>query len=245
MLRLAILITFVCFCSGAEIPSSIKKCKVDNDACLIKAANLLLQKGVDEYIKLGLKSVDPLLIEKMDINQGGNGPVTIDLKFRNVYLHGLGKAEIYKVHGFQTDPDKNKLEMRLKTKLGTIKGPYQIKGQMLVLPISGTGNVTLNLENLDITLKFLTKKIEKNGKTYMSIEKSKFSYDVTGANVNFTNLFNGDKELGDNMNRFLNINWKILLDELKKPISSSFSILFKDLLNEMFNNIPYNEFFEI
>lgn len=170
--------------------------------------------------------------------------MTINLKFRNVYLIGLGKAEVYKITGFKTDPEKNKLEIRLKTALGSIQGPYQINGKMLVLPIQGKGNVTLDLKNLDVSLKFLTKKVEKDGKTYMHLEKSKFNYDITGANVNFSNLFNGDKALGDNMNLFLNENWKILLDELKKPIVINFAEVFRNLLNGMFEKTPYDEFFE-
>lgn len=194
--------------------------------------------------KIGLKEVDPMLIEKMDIEQGGNSSVTINLKFRKVHLLGLKNAEVYKITGFQSDPEKNKLEIKFKTPLATIQGPYQINGKILVLPIQGKGNITLNLENLDVSLKFLTKKVEKDGKVYMHVERSKFSYDVTGANVNFTNLFNGDKALGDNMNAFLNINWRILLDELKKPITSSFGEVFKDLLNDILQTAPYDELFE-
>lgn len=193
---------------------------------------------------VGLNQIDPLLIKKMDIEQGGNASVTINLKFRNVNLIGLAKSEVYKITGFKEDPEKNKLEIKFKSPLGTIQGPYQINGKILVLPIQGKGNVTLNLENLDISLKFLTAKVERDGKIYMHIERSKFSYDVTGANVNFTNLFNGDKALGDNMNAFLNINWRILLDELKKPITTSFAEVFQKLMNEMFEKTPYNEFFE-
>lgn len=55
---------------------------------------MIKQIALDE---LGLVSIDPLLIKKMDIEQGGNRSVTINLKFRNVFLHGLSKAEIYKV----------------------------------------------------------------------------------------------------------------------------------------------------
>ncbi|XP_070492161.1 protein takeout-like [Chironomus tepperi] len=194
--------------------------------------------------KIGLSQIDPLRIKKMDIEQGGNASVAINLKFRNVDLIGLAKAEVYKVTGFKEDPDKNKLEIKFKVPLGTIQGPYQISGKILVLPIQGKGNVTLNLENLDITLKFLTTKVERDGKTYMNIERSKFSYTVSGANVNFSNLFNGDKALGDNMNSFLNINWSILLDELKKPITTSFADVFKNLLNDLFQKTPYDEFFE-
>lgn len=158
----------------------IKKCKVGDDACVMEMANTILQtsfKGIDE---IGLPSFDPLRIEKMNIVQGGNSSVQIDLKFRNVELVGLSKSKVYKVSGFKKDPQGNKLHFDFKTPLGTIVGPYVISGQILILPIVGDGNVTLNLINLDIHLKFLTKKVVREGKTYMEIEKSKFSYDVTG-----------------------------------------------------------------
>lgn len=58
-------------------------------------ANELMKKSISD--ELGLVKIDPLHIEKMDIEQGGNRSVTINLKFRNVFLHGLSKAEIYKV----------------------------------------------------------------------------------------------------------------------------------------------------
>jgi hypothetical protein len=68
-----------------------------------------------------------------------------------------------------------------------------------------------------------------------------FSY---RASVNFTNLFNGDKALGDNMNLFLNQNWRILLDELQKPIFLAFADIFKNVFNKVFDQNPYDEWFE-
>lgn len=116
----------------------------------------------------------------MDIVQKGNVSVQMDLKFRRAQLLGLSKAKAYKVSGFKEDPDKNILEINFKTPLGTLVGKYDIDGQLLILPIKGRGNVTLNMENLDVKLRFLTKKVEKNGKVHMFLEKSKFSYEVTG-----------------------------------------------------------------
>lgn len=220
----------------------MKKCKISDNECMVQTANDVVKKNQME--KFGLPKVDPLLIEKMDIEQGGNNSVQIHLKFRKVNLIGLGKAKVYKISGFQADPERNKIEIKLKTPLGVIEGPYSINGKILVLPIQGKGDIKLELHNLDVTLKFLTKRVEKNGKIYLEVEKSKFSYDVTGANVNFSNLFNGDKALGDNMNAFLNENWRILLDELKKPIELSFSEVFKNLMNKIFEKNPYEDFFE-
>lgn len=104
----------------------------------------------------------------------------IDLKFRNVELLGLSKARVYKVSGFKRDPHSNKVEFHFKTPLASLVGPYSVNGKILFLPIYGDGKVLLNLENLDVHLKYLTKKVMKDGKVFMELEKSKFSYDVTG-----------------------------------------------------------------
>lgn len=58
-----------------------------------------------------------------------------------------------------------------------------------------------------------------------------------------TNLFNGDKTLGDNMNLFLNQNGNLLLEELSKPINSAFAVIFRDVLNSVFSKIPYHDLF--
>lgn len=208
---------------------------------MIDVANEIVKKN--DFKSLGLPPLDPLAIEKLDIEQGGNHSVQISLKLRKVHLIGLSDAKIYKISGFQSNPDRNKLEIKMKSPLGKIEGPYSINGKVLVLPIQGKGTITLALHDLDVNLKFLTKKVVKDGKTYMEIEKSKFRYDVSGAKVNFTNLFNGDKALGDNMNYFLNENWRILLDELKKPINDGFAEVFKNIMNKLFMSTPYDEIF--
>ena len=219
----------------------MKKCKITDDQCMLDTANEIVKKN--DFSGLGLPPLDPLAIDKLDIEQGGNHSVQISLKLRKVHLIGLSKAKVYKISGFQSDPNKMKLEIKMKSPLGVVKGPYKINGKVLVLPIQGNGTVTLELHNLDVTLRFLTKKVVRDGKTYMEIEKSKFRYVVTGAKVNFTNLFNGDKALGDNMNYFLNENWSILLDELKKPINDGFAEIFKNIMNKLFMSTPYDEIF--
>lgn len=157
------------------------KCKIDDNDCLLKLGNqIVLEKFLGDD-KLSLLSLDPLKIDKMDIAQnGGNVSVQMDLKFRRAELLGISKSKVYKISGFKEDPDKNILEVHFKMPLGTLVGKYDINGKMLILPINGRGNITLNLENLDVKLRFLAKKIVKNGKNYMLLDKAKFSYDVTG-----------------------------------------------------------------
>lgn len=61
--------------------------------------------------------------------------------------------------------------------------------------------------------------------------------------MNLSNLFNGDKALGDNMNLFLNDNWSDILKELKPSVTAAFAEVFIKILNGAFQNIPYNEMF--
>lgn len=193
--------------------STIKKCKIDDEYCLIKTTNAILESG--DYKKFGLHAIDTFDIEKLDIEQGGN--ISVSIRVRNVTLYGISQSKVYKFTGFQQDPDKNKLEIRYKAPIAIIKGPYQISGRMLAFPVQGKGNITLNFENVDVVLKFLTKKVVRDGKVHMHIEKSKFNFDVTGfelnqisfqfriinkklffrANVNLTNLLNGFKAIGN------------------------------------------------
>ena len=167
-------------CSFSVFGDVLKKCKLGDDQCLVVEANEVFKKYAKGEENLAIPSIDPLNIEKMDIVQHGNSSVQMNLRFRKSILSGLAFAKVHKFTGFQKNPDKNILEMGLKTPLGILSGKYDIDGKILILPITGRGNFTLNLENLDMKLKFLTKKVEKGGKVFMVVEKSKFSYEITG-----------------------------------------------------------------
>lgn len=61
--------------------------------------------------------------------------------------------------------------------------------------------------------------------------------------MNFSNLFNGNKELGDNMNLFLNENWKDIFEDTKVSIEKAFVRVIKDYINDVFMMLPYKDLF--
>jgi hypothetical protein len=104
--------------------------------------------------------------------------------------------------------------------------------------------INLNfVENPDVRLRWTGKLVEKDGKQHFHIEKMKVNFDTTKMVVNFSNLFNGDKALGDNMNLFLNENWSDILKELKPSITTAFAKIFKNTINKVFDAVPYRELF--
>lgn len=101
---------------------------------------------------LGLPVLDPLRIDQMDLKQNEKSPVSIELNFRNVTFSGLSKARVYKVSGFNKNPQGNKLDIRLKSPKIELQGPYKALGRVLLLPIQGDGICNLTLGNFTLPL---------------------------------------------------------------------------------------------
>lgn len=125
----------------------------------------------------------------------------------------------------------------------TIKGKYKIDGRILVLPIRGEGDADLIFDNADLIVKYKPKVILKNGKQYIQTERFQLDFDTTRLHIKLENLFNGDKALGDNMNQFLNENWRDILNELKPAITFAVEEILKGIINRIFMKIPYSEIF--
>lgn len=91
--------------------------------------------------------------------------------------------------------------------------------------------------------KLETKLITRNNKEYLTVKKFKSTFDTSKFYLNFTNLFNGDKALGNTMNTFLNDNWEDILKELKPSIDDAFGQIFRNIINNSFSKIPHGDLF--
>lgn len=112
-----------------------------------------------------------------------------------------------------------------------------------MLPIQGNGKSTLTFENVDISFKYKPRIMVKNGKEYIQTDKFKLDFDTAKFSLHFSNLFNGDKALGDNMNTFLNENSRDILNELKPAITSALEQIFETIINRIFAKVPYKELY--
>lgn len=145
--------------------------------------------------------------------------------------------------GFTADPHTSKYEVYATVPKISITGRYKINGRVLVLPIQGEGRSDLVFDNAKLTIKYKPKVIEKNGKEYIQTERFQLDFDTTKFHMNFENLFNGDKALGENMNAFLNQNWRDILNELKPSITFAMEEILKNIINRIFVKLPYDEIF--
>lgn len=123
-------------------------------------------------------------------------------------------------------------------------GAYSLQGQFLILPIMGSGRGNISLIEPVWSMKFRGKPFEKDGESYLKIQKMKIVFDASRMIVHLDNLFNGDKALGEDMNRVLNENWKEIYSEVKKPVIRCFHDVYTKTMQKMFDSIPYNKLFK-
>ncbi|XP_017052330.2 uncharacterized protein LOC108095673 [Drosophila ficusphila] len=245
MFRIALAVAFCLFVSVQAIfPDDPKPCKYGDGECIIKLCNTLFsQRSSEEEPGLNLKSLDPLKVDKMIISQGeSSSAVGISLTFTDNLLYGIKDQRVVKVKGFGKDLT-TKHEVRLVTKTISLIGPYTIQGKVLILPISGTGISNMTMANIKVIVSFWGKPLEKNGETYLDVTDLKFTMKPESNHYHFTNLFNGDKALGDNMNVFLNENSEAIYKETASAIDRAFSELYLGVVKGVFSKLPYAKFF--
>ncbi|KAE8749172.1 hypothetical protein FOCC_FOCC004079 [Frankliniella occidentalis] len=99
------------------------------------------------------------------------------------------------------------------------------------------------IDDVTADLTLAAHEITKNGQKHLAVDKLSLSFDTSKLHMRFDNLFNGNKELGDTMNTFLNQNWPDILRELKPSIDDTFGAAFQALASRIFAKVPYNNIF--
>ena len=120
---------------------------------------------------------------------------------------------------------------------------YRGGATILLLPAQGNGRSNLTLENVDITIKFAGKLENRSGKEYYQVNKIKLDLSTTRFWIRFENLFNGNRDLGETFNNFINENWKEIYNEIYPVIRQQLQTKALTIVNEFFTKNSYRELF--
>ncbi|XP_068086380.1 circadian clock-controlled protein daywake-like [Anabrus simplex] len=191
-----------------------------------------LAVGIPE---IGMPRFEPLFIDKIAI-QKGQGAVTISGSFQNILAHGPSNSTTSFVN---LDLENKRLDFGIDIPELRIEADYDMKGNILLLPLVGNGEAKLKFTN---TTTSGNTKIEirkgPDGREIMHVVSMDMEFLIRGMQVHLSNLFNGNKVLGLTVNSFLNRNSQQVVDDLKEPISASLSVVFLRLINQLFHHVP-------
>lgn len=155
--------------------NDVQQCKIGDNACAVVSANAIFSKFAKGLPALGLPSIEPLKVEKLTIEQGGNSPITIKLYFKNLEYSGFSNAKMTKFEGPGDKIDGGRFNFDIQAPLIQQLGAYKINGKVLVLPIQGTGLSNMTFTNPTLKFRATTKSVMRDNEEYMQLDKVKIN----------------------------------------------------------------------
>uniref|UniRef100_A0A1Y1KR62 Hemolymph juvenile hormone binding protein n=1 Tax=Photinus pyralis TaxID=7054 RepID=A0A1Y1KR62_PHOPY len=220
-----------------EKPPWLKACK-RTDPNLSKCLNEMfvqmfpqLAKGIPQA---NISPFEPLYLDSVSVSKG-SGPITLAGSFINLTVVGPSNA----TPTFTSmDIPNRKMHSGIFFPLLDIKARYNLKGNILVLPLVGHGTSDLKLIKVDTNVLSDLSFPKVEGREILQIDHMNVNFKVGGMRVNLRNLFNGNEVLGQTLNSFLNQNSNEIITDLSESIGQSLGDILKELMNEVFSKIP-------
>jgi hypothetical protein len=163
-----------------NLASTVKKCKADDNQCIIETINDIFKNKINGIPEIGLSSLDPLKIGAISFINSGNDKFNLVFNFTKAHLLGLNGAEVYKVDGFENPSSAKNLEIRMKVPYLSLIGPYQVDGKILQIPIEASADGNITLPGLDVKMMFKLKTVEISGNSHLQIGDNNIDFEATG-----------------------------------------------------------------
>ncbi|KAF5285653.1 hypothetical protein FQR65_LT13083 [Abscondita terminalis] len=220
-----------------EKPPWLKVCK-RSDPNLGKCLNDMfvdmfpeLAKGIPEA---NISPFEPLYLDTVSVSKGA-GPITLAGSFINLTVVGPSNATPTFTN---LDIANKKMYSGIFLPLLDIKARYNLKGNILVLPLVGHGSCDLKLYKVDTKVHSNLSFPKIDGREILQIDHMNVNFKVGGMRVHLRDLFNGNEVLGQTLNNFLNQNSNEIITDLSESIGKSLGEILKELMNEIFSKIP-------
>ncbi|XP_049535234.1 protein takeout-like [Anopheles darlingi] len=219
-----------------ERPEWLRQCRRANpneDDCfkkMFEGTFPYIAKGIPE---IGVQPFDPLRIESIQVSRGSGG-LTLSGGFKKLSIKGPSNTTVRRA---SLDFGKKVLAFDLEIPKLRIDAVYNLKGNVLLLPLVGDGDVTMTLKNVKtaVVTKFAVRPLPEDA---IFIEEMKVTFLVGGMRIHLDNLFQGNQVLGASLNLFLNQNAAEVIAELRSDLEYGLADIFTGLWNELFNKLP-------
>ncbi|CAG9134957.1 unnamed protein product [Plutella xylostella] len=237
---MANIVTFTLYLCALHLVASlpqppISPCKLDDAACVNSAAQALLNYILSGVPDANIESSDPLYIDLIEANDKG-----LYYKYSNSTITGFKDCKISNV---RLSPSDSKLDFELHCK-AQMAGKYLLKGRLLIIPVEGDGNVRIQGDDLKFVVNAAVKETVEDGVSHLSIKNFKLEVSAEQqVHFEFTNLFNGNKELADGVVKFANANYQEVVKEISPPVFYAiFKKIFKNV-NKYLKLVPTSELY--
>lgn len=192
-----------------------------------------LLKGIPE---LNVPSLDPFFVPEIKIAQTGG--IQIAAGFKNITISGPTK---FRLRSVRADVTSDKFRMKIWFPELVMRGIYDIRGQLLMMPINGRGPCFGNFSDIDGVLSIKLGRTKRDNKEFYKVDFMQIEFNIGGAEVQLDNLFNGDRELSNTMNMFINENWRMVAAEIRPTLERTISEILMEVAGKFFEAYPIDK----
>jgi len=231
-------VTFINFCSSA-LPPQVKTCPKSSPNIVDCLKNAM--EALKPYLKSGeiapgfkIEGIDPLYVGNISINQG------FEVNHWGMKAYGISD---FKVDKMRVNLNNFKIEMILTVPKVSMKAKYNLKWQLGALNLNGGGDGYAYLENVKVHLKLTGSRYLKGGDDHIKIDTVKFDVKPTNIRIRYENLFNGQKELEQVANEYINQNIDLITKDITPKIAQALETKILKVSNDVFERAPADEFF--
>lgn len=187
--------------------------------------------------ELNVPSMDPLFVDEIKISQTGG--IMLAAKFRNITITG---ATNFRLRSVRADVATDKFRMKIWFPALEMRASYELRGQLLMMPINGKGLCFGNFTDIDGVLSMKLQRVKQGEDEHYKVDFMQIEFNIGGAKVQLDNLFeNGDVELSKSMNHFINENWRMVTAELRPNLERTISEILAGVTNKFFEAYPINK----
>ncbi|XP_026466732.1 protein takeout-like [Ctenocephalides felis] len=234
--NIVVILTFVTFFSiiqAEELPPYLKVCtrkEGDIAQCVKRAIEGLRPIFLEGDKARNIPSLEPLEVGDLLVGDYGRSNGGLRISATEIMARGASNFHIEKISG-----DLDKLEFYFEVLLPRLEttGKYAVDGNVLLLPIKGSGPFTGNFTDSVGKAVMQGEIVEKDGQKHIKFTDLNIKIKVGKGRLHLKNLFGGDKALGDIINHTINTNFEVLSKDIIPLIEKALSKLILKISNQI------------
>ncbi|XP_031635981.1 protein takeout-like [Contarinia nasturtii] len=207
------------------------------NGCIASSIESLRPSLVNGIPSLDIPSIEPMDVGNLLVAEStrSNG---LHISAKNIRAFG---ASNFKIRGLEVKEYGKTYNVEVFFPKLEVDGTYDVSGQILLLPIRGSGPFVGNFTDCtgSVRLQFA----RKENSDLVQINKFLIKIKVGKGKLKLFNLFNGDKALGDAVNGAINENFDAVSKDIIPLVEKSLQRLLKSISTKILSNFTYNQIF--
>ncbi|XP_017836095.1 circadian clock-controlled protein-like [Drosophila busckii] len=227
---------------GDKSTTLFEKCHYSDNSCMMSKANELIKRYGKGNSELGLKPLNAIAAEDVDI-VNSPGAVYIHFILKNQVVYGFENASVTYLAGFDREPELGKLEIKLHIPRLLIRGNYDLLARGVLLNTNSTGTTTSDFQNVRLSSKIKAFIEFRNNKRYLKIYDLTPTMEIDRWILTAENIYKENSDLTLLLVRVINDKWLEFWNEVEPAIVPVHSRSIRKHINEFFDANSYDELF--